>query len=158
MLTETRCRSKSTHDKQSVSVGSKYVVDRDTYAVSVSRLCWVITRYLCGLSIFCWISWFWLRQQVFAYSAMFCWVIIRHFDNSASFCWHTVFLLNQLISLTCQIFADTSYFLLSHHHVFVLFNEILLTQHILLNQLILAETASFCLLSYVLLSHHQAFW
>ena len=43
-------------------------------------------------------------------TAIFCWVNIRHFDSSASFCWHNVFLPNQLISLTCQIFADTAYF------------------------------------------------
>ena len=66
--------------------------------------------YLCGLTKFCWhsifcrISWFFLRQQMFAYSPIFCRVITRHFDNSA------YFLLNQLISLTCQIFADTAYF------------------------------------------------
>ena len=58
------------------------------------------------------------------------------------------FLLNQLISLTCH-FCWYSTFLLSHHHVFVLTNQILLTQHILLNQLIFAETANFCLLSYL---------
>jgi len=101
------------------------------------RFCWHI--------IFCWISWFLLRQQIFAYSAIFCCVIIRHFDNCASFCWHSIFLLNQVISLTCQILVDTAYFLLSHRHVFVLTNQILPTQHILLNQLIFAEPAFFLL-------------
>jgi len=46
-----------------------------------------------------------------------------------------------------SIFTDTALFLLSHHHVFVLTNQILLTQHMLPNQLIFAATTTFCLLS-----------
>ena len=116
-------------------------------------LFWLIK--FCWHSIFCWISWFLLGQQIFF--LLFCWVIIRHFDtarfllnhhraiftvpsdfaDSAYFADSSYFLLNQLISLTCQI---------------------LLTQHILLNQLIFANTANFCLLSYVLLYYHEPLW
>jgi len=66
----------------------------------IAYTCTVITTYLCCLiefywhSIFCWISWFLLKQQISAYSAIFCWVIIRH----------------------QQVFADTAYFFAESAH------------------------------------------
>jgi len=141
LLTETRCRSKSTHDKQSVSVGSKYVVDPDT---DTAYFCWVITRYLCGLIKFCWhsifcqINWFLLRQQIlhtqlsivesssgilitqqiFADTAYFCWIssfrwLVKFFADTAYFCWVITTILCGLIKFCWHsIFCRISWFLL----------------------------------------------
>jgi len=97
---------------------------------------YVLTNRILLTHIFCWISWFLLKQQIFAYSAISCCVIIRHFDNSASFCWHNVFIAES---------AHFGIFVLSHHHVYALTNQFLLT-HI------------FCWISWFLLRQHFFFF
>ena len=105
----TKCTHQHILLSQRIFAESADFTDLSKFFVDITYFCWVITTYLCWLikfcwhSIFCWISWFLLRQQIFAYSAIFCWVIIRHFDNSASFL------------LTQRIFADPSIFLLIQH-------------------------------------------
>ena len=84
---------------------------------------------------------FFAETANFCLLSIFCWVLTRHF------CWLSKFLLTQRIFCWISSFRWLvklfwhSIFLLSHHHVFVLTNQILLTLHILLNQLIFADTA-----------------
>jgi len=106
--------------------------------------CWVITRNFADssdfadTSYFCWISWFLLRQQIFAYSV--------YFTESSP----TETGTKTKTEIRTKTMDWYSIFLRSHHHVFVLTNQILLTHHILLNQLILlrqqifAYSAIFC--------------
>ena len=77
-----------------------------------------------------------LTQRIFAETAHFT-------DLSKFFCWYNIFFPSfAIFKPKMTIFTE---FLLSDHHVFVLTNQILLTQHILLNQLIFAATANFLL-------------
>jgi len=153
LLTETRCRSKSTHDKQSASVVTKYVVDRDNDTLLLTQhICWVIITmlsrhqaclptqqvfaekaYFCWINSFCWLIEFLLIQHIFANSA--------NFAETANFClltifwaywayftrhfpWHSVFLLNQLIFAATAIFFLAQHFLFSNHHAFLLTQQV----------------------------------
>jgi len=82
-----------------------------------------------------------ITQQVFADSVFF--AESSHFADLSIFCWYSISLL-------------------SHHQVFVLTNQMLLTQHIVLNQLmrqqIVAYSAIFC---WVIIRHFDnsaRFW
>jgi len=105
--------------------------------------CWVITRNFCGLIKFCWhsifcsISWFLLRQQIFAYSASFVESSQGIFADAASFCWQSVF------------FAEPAHF--------CWLVNFLSTQHIFADSADFGWDSKFLFTQHVLLSYHHAF-